>query len=302
MGEELTQTERLLQHVHAVEFGGRRDDVIVAVARHEQAGQARTFTTQLGDEIHAGARAGQYHLAEHEIDLQARLEQGAPRVTIFGGHHLVADRPQTAHDGLTYRRFVLDHEDAFAAAHTVDRLRLRDVRLCRAVRDRQQQRDRRADALRAAHLDGATRLGHEAVDHGETETRSDTHGLRAEERFVGPRQHRIGHPVPRVLDAHLDVVARWQIVLAADQAAVAGTHGQMTTRGHGVTRVDGEIEQRRLELGHIHEGAVQARSERQVQFHPFAEGRAQEHRQGLETRREIDGFGPEHLTPGEGRC
>ena len=95
------------------------------------------------------------------------------------------------------------------------------------------------------------RLPGEAVDHRQPEPGALADRLGGEERIEGARDHVGRHAGAGVGDAERDVLPRRQVALARGalvEPFVGGLDGEAAAVGHGVARVDAEVEQRVLEL------------------------------------------------------
>ncbi len=189
---------------------------------------------------------------------------------------------------------VLDDQDA-ARIHAQARgRRILLAPLHAGVGARQVDLDRGADPRLALDLDAAARLLDEAVDHGEAQAGAAPRTLGGEEGLEDALDHRLLHAAAGVGDRQHHAIAVGRVV------DVAGLDGQDAALvGHGVAAIDGEIDQRRFDLGRIDEGAPQAGFEVDLDTDQFAHHRPQHAHQARHQIGQFDRLGAARLLAGE---
>ena len=206
---------------------------------------------------------------------------------------------QLAHDVL-----VLDHEHGLAVAA------LRDVGggaglvvgRTRGVAGQIQAHRRALPRLRVdAHL--PARLPHETVDHRQTEPGALADGLGGEERIEHASDDLGRHAGAVVRHAQRDVLAGRQLAVSGGplvEPLVGGLDRQAATIGHGVARVDAQVEQRVLELRRIDAGRPEAAGADHLQFHRRPDGSADQLFHAADEPVDIGRLRVEGLPPREG--
>ena len=116
----------------------------------------------------------------------------------------------------------------------------------------QKQCNRGATARRAGYVGGTAGLLGKAVDLRKPEPGALAHFFGGEKRFENPRQNFGGNSLSTVGDADSDKGAAQ--ALFADLASKRdrlGRDRQNAARGHGVARIEGEVEERKLEFAGV---------------------------------------------------
>src|SRR5690606_18441699 len=114
----------------------------------------------------------------------------------------------------------------------------------------QAEHDGRATTRLGLDADRTVRLPHEAVDLREAETGAVALRLGGEEGLERPRRHCRRHARARVAHDDADMLARLAVRLAlllGDEEVGGGDREPAAIR-HGIARIDGEVEERALEL------------------------------------------------------
>src|SRR3546814_19991076 len=106
--------------------------------------------------------------------------------------------------------------------------------------------DGRALSGRALYEHVAAGLGREAIDLTETEARALADAFRREEGLEHPRLHLRIDALTGIGDGEHQRAAAFGISLGLGRA-----DGESAALRHGVTRVDGDVEHRRFQLGEI---------------------------------------------------
>ena len=147
-------------------------------------------------------------------------------------------------------------------------------------------------------------LAGEAVDHRQAETRALADRLGGEERLEHLADEVGRHARPGVRDADAQVLARRHVVLAGTgivHPLVGRLDGDATAVGHGVARVDAEVQQRVLQLFRVDQRRRQARQAYHLELHGRADRPPDEVLHVLDQAVRVSGLRVEGLPPGEGR-
>ena len=174
---------------------------------------------------------------------------------------------------------------------------------CRWSRARQIQRDARTMRHSARYHHRASRLPGEAIDHAEAEPAAFADLLGGEERF-----ERAARNFGRHAGAH--VRHRDRHVITGDEAFVAviewlvehgirGRDRQAPATCHRIPRVDGQVEQRVLQLRRIDQAAPQHRVLRDFDLDGFAKRPLQDCRQPADQLVHVGDLRPQRLLAGE---
>ncbi len=185
---------------------------------------------------------------------------------------LIAVVGQGLGDQARDQRLVLDqqHRLSVAAGRLVVLGRL--LRLRRGAREARQQQDHLRTLANLAHdLHRAARLAHEAVQHRQAETRALAYRLGGEEGLEHPLQHVGRHALTLVLDGDPHVVAgaagARRGSLAPVEDDIGRAHPDQAAAGHGVARVDDQVQQGVLQLMRIAPRLPQPILAREGDFH-----------------------------------
>ena len=164
----------------------------------------------------------------------------------------VAQALDLGHDIAAHQRIVLDDEDGFVAALDVRRDQRFRGGLVQSGRPRQVDLDGRAVAFLAVDLDVPARLLDEAEHHAEPEAGALADLLGGEEGIEHPFEQRGGNAGAGVADGDHDIVAGRDLAVHARivfvEKDVAGLERELAAVGHGVARIDRQIEHGRGEL------------------------------------------------------
>lgn len=98
------------------------------------------------------------------------------------------------------------------------------------------------------------------------------------------------------IGAGIDLVAA---VFGAGHGGVFGRDRQAAATGHGITRIDGQVEQRRLELMRVDAGRVDGQIQIQNEFDMGADRLAEQGRERLDHAVYVDDLAAHHLLAGE---
>ena len=198
-------------------------------------------------------RSGHHDVREQQVERRVLLQKSQRDVGILGCLDAVAPARQHVDDGTPDILAVLDHEDALRAAH-----RAAGVGLLLGHRVfGPGQVELHAGALpdRAVDADVTVRLAHEAVDHAEPQPRAFSVALGREEGI-----ERLGHDLGRhagagVSDIHQHIRPGRHVGMEGGVATVEGGIRNLdpdgTAIGHGVPRIDRQVEDGVLELACI---------------------------------------------------
>jgi hypothetical protein len=153
-----------------------------------------------------------------------------------------------------------------------------------------------------AHL--PARLLGEAVDHGQPQARAHADGLGREEGVEGARHHLRGHAHAVVAHGERHVLPHRQVAPARGarvDPAVGGFNHQLAALGHGVARVDAQVEQRVLQLPGVGVHVPQPDRGHVLQFDLRAERAAQQLFHVAHQPVGVDGLGLQRLAAREGQ-
>jgi len=195
---------------------------IVGVTAHEQHLETRALLAQAVRQI-AAAHVRHDHIGGQEIDLPRAIVNQAKRFgSIAGGHHGEPVVAKTASQKMSNRLLVLDEENRLRTTRADVSRRRRSDRVC-LVDEWKRDRKSRPFTLFTVHFDIPAALLHEAVHHGETESRPLADSLRREEGLEDSSFQFRRHTVSRVADheAHIP----------------AGRH-RLSAHRHGCTQID----------------------------------------------------------------
>ena len=165
---------------------------IVGVTAHEQNLETRALLAQAVRQI-AAAHVRHDHIGGQEIDVRRAIVNQAKRFgSIAGGHHGEPVVAKTASQEMSNRLLVLDEENRLRTARTDVSRRRRSDRVC-LVDEWKRDRKSRPFALLTVHFDIPAALLHEAVHHGETESRPLADSLRREEGLDEASESEVHH-------------------------------------------------------------------------------------------------------------
>ena len=140
--------------------------------------------------------------------------------------------------------------------------------------------DRRADPTLRLKIDPAVGLRNHAVDDGETQPSAVAGGLRRDERLERASADVLVHAEADVADRQADVAARTRVgvagrrALAEDRVRCSDDHP--AAAGHGLPRVDGQVDEHPLELGGIGFDGPELSTEARLEHDLLAERAAQQ--------------------------
>ena len=163
-----------------------------------------------------------------------------------------------------------------------------------SARGGQQEREGRALRRVALDFDQATAHSDEVAHHGEPETGSDTDAFRREERL----EH-LGHRLR--VDAAAVVGDSQERIRRVGTRCDPSRDGQPATRGHGVARIDGEVEQRLIELGRIDGDETGLLDRERDEIHVGADQAAKHRMGGGHDLVQVDDLADSRLLAAEGQ-
>ena len=169
---------------------------------------------------------------------------------------------------------------------------------------RQIKLDRCALPQFAVDRDMAVRLPRKSIDHRKPKSGALPDRLGGKERIEGARRHLRAHAGAGVGDADADIIAgrkRRRIRGHAVEPRIRGRDGELAAIGHGVARVDGEIEQRAFQLIGIAQRAPQIVRRDDRKIDGLADGPAQQILQRHHELIGIDAFRNQRLPPRKGQ-
>jgi len=153
-------------------------------------------------------------------------------------------------------------------------------------------------------MDEATALLDDAVDSGETEAGAFAGLLGGEERFEDAGLGGGVHAVTGVGNGEENVVSEFhgsmKVGVGVVDEEVLGFDGEPAAQRHGVTGVDGEIEENLLKLARVGFDAAERIAETQAEFDVFANQAAKEFAHVGDEFVEVEDFGLENLHAAEG--
>ena len=144
----------------------------------------------------------------------------------------------------------------------------------------QQHADGRAEARFGVDPDRAARLGDDAIGGGQAQAGALAVGFGGEERLEDAADDVPGYPGAGVADFDADVPAWLQVGpgcrVCVVHLHVGGLDSQVAAARHGVTRVDGEVDQDLPDLAGIGQHAAQVGGQVVGQLDVLTEGAAQQ--------------------------
>ncbi len=144
-----------------------------------------------------------------------------------------------------------------------------------AVVAREIELDRRPVPRLAIEGDVAARLLDEAIDLAEAETGAAADILGGEERLEGARHRLLRHARARVTDGDIGVLAGNDLAVGGGiglvERRIAGLDGQLAAVGHGVARIDRQVEDGAFELVLVDLDRPQARRQYAFELDLLAE-------------------------------
>ncbi|GJD67564.1 hypothetical protein MMMDOFMJ_0480 [Methylobacterium gnaphalii] len=237
-----------------------------------------------------------------------RVEQAERRVGALGMDHRVVQVAQHLDGEPPHRRLILHHEDDLVRASLGDGcgatfgLRRHDLR--RAGEPRQVDLHGRPDTGLGIDLDVPVGLPDEPENLAESEPGALADLLGGEERLEGLGGHLRRHAGPGVCDGDHHVLALRDAEIVGGVALVdmriGGLDGQPAAGGHRVARVDGEVQERALELVRIGPGAPEAARLHRLDLDRLAERAPQQLRHAGDEAVRLDRLGRQGLLAGEG--
>ncbi|CAM2138225.1 hypothetical protein PT2222_100181 [Paraburkholderia tropica] len=255
--------ERLREHAHvhvtrALQF--------LRVTGDENHGQRRLAVLQRLGQIDAVHLAGHVDVREHKIEMREGRRVVVVRRSNVAGldERERARRVVRAGDVMAHhlqqrfgarRDFVVVFDQQHAQA-----VRRRDAVLARRrfVRDRRRgrgarqiQMHRRARADRAVDRGQSARALAEREHLRQPEPRAHALRLGRIERLERAREHVGRHADARILQRNVHEFAVERKALAGPERDIARAHREAAAVGHGVARVDGEIDEREFEFGDV---------------------------------------------------
>ena len=145
-----------------------------------------------------------------------------------------------------------------------------------------------------------TRLTSEAVDHRQPKTGALADGFGGKKRIEHAAHQMLRYAATVVADTQLYVVARGQGAVGGGkdtvEVAIGGLHGQRATRGHGVARVDHQVEQGAFELVRVGFGGPQGIAQTHVQADAFVDAALQQLAHGCHQLIDLHGLGVKRLS------
>ena len=243
------QGRRVLQHGETLAHSILRARTVARGQEHDDVREAAADGVGELEAVHA---AGHQYVGEHENDVAFALDEIEAGLGAGGLFDRVAELFEIGFADLGDFRIVFDQQHGagvFLRGHGGGRL-LRQRR--RFPGPRQEQRHDGAAPRRAGDGRRAAGLMGEAVDLAQAQAGALADVLGGEERLEHPRQHVGRNARTGVGDADGDEVARKAFFarFAAQHDRLRGD-GERAARRHGVAGIDGEIEQRELELARI---------------------------------------------------
>ena len=146
----------------------------------------------------------------------------------------------------------------------------------------------------------AAGLLHEAVHHAQPEPAAGAWALGGEERLEYPLPDLGRHAGPGIRDGQGDIGARLQFGRLTFHRHQPGVDDEMAALGHGVARVDRQVQQGVLDLTRIGHHHRDARSQPRLDADLLAQAAAQQVDHAVDQGVQVDRLGVQGLPPPEG--
>ena len=268
------------------------------VAADQQHGKLRTPLAQRAPQAEAVHRAAQHHVGDHHRIAFLALQRGQGGLGAADGGDARAQEFDQARRDLDHVRVVVDDEDRAVQPDRAFRGR-RGLPLA-ALGPRQIEGDGGPAARDAARARRPARLAREAVDLAEPQSRALVGLFRREEGIEDLGQDVLGdaHPGVGQAEGH-ELADQIGVRIARLQDDVLAGDGEVAAIGHGVSRVDRQVDQGQLELVGVHLDRPQVGRKRDRQPAAIAQRLGQDVPERLDAAGGVDDGPAERLAPGE---
>ena len=226
------------------------------------------------------------------------------RIGIAGLDKGIAEFLEHCTDQHAHGRVVLDDQHGFARIGERQQRRVYcGIGDDLADKARQEQAHSGALAHFAVNRDMPTGLAGEAVDHRQAQTGALADGLGGEEGVEHAAHYALRNAAAGVADAQFHVIAGAEGAVGrgeyAVQMAVGGLDGELAAVGHGIARVDHQVEQGAFQLVGVGFGGPQLIGEAHLQGDAFVDAALQQFAHGADQAVDLHRFRVQRLAPGK---